>query len=267
MSISPRSEFRNRPFHPELAGFLLLLALLNWPLWAGQIRDGLIFLPEAVKAGQWWRLVTHPLVHVTWYHLLLDGCAFALLYHTLAEPRFWARLFYVVASGAGALVASVVTGGILPGQGLCGLSGIAHGLTAVTALEILARPGADRSSRRLGWTTLTLAAAKAAYEAVTGQAFLAWLHFGLMGAPVAISHAGGVLGGVLAWALARFAAGGSRKRSNCPTRQSSCREGFDRLQGFSHFLRPGRAINGVERGRAASEFKLVLPWKRGPVSR
>jgi hypothetical protein len=41
--------------------------------------------------------------------------------------------------------------------------------------------------------------AKAAYEVVTGQMFLQFLHFGLLGAPVAVSHVGGVAGALLVW--------------------------------------------------------------------
>ncbi len=42
-----------------------------------------IFILSAVKHGQWWRLLTHPFVHVTWYHLLLDAGAFFILYADL----------------------------------------------------------------------------------------------------------------------------------------------------------------------------------------
>jgi hypothetical protein len=39
--------------------------------------------------------------------------------------------------------------------------------------------------------------AKAAFEAATGNVALSFLHFGLMGIPVAACHAGGVIGGLV----------------------------------------------------------------------
>lgn len=199
MGAERMNATRQRRF--ELAVFAALLLVLNAPVAAGRVPSALIFQPDAVGAGEWWRLVTHPFVHATWYHLLLDGTAFLALHASLAEARAGRRLAYVLASGAGSLGAAwIVRGGSMAG-GLCGLSGIAHGLMAVSALEaiVLARAagGAQRSAMlRAGWTSLALVVAKAGYEAVAGRMLFTWLHFGLMGEPVAVSHAGGVAGGL-----------------------------------------------------------------------
>ena len=56
---------------------------------------------------------------------------------------------------------------------------------------------------RLGWLCLAIVTGKAAWEAVTGQVFFTWLHFGLLGTPVAVCHLGGVVGGVIAWSARR----------------------------------------------------------------
>jgi rhomboid family GlyGly-CTERM serine protease len=168
-------------------GFVALLALLL------PLRDSLCFNPSAVVAGQWWRVVTHPFVHVSWYHLLLDGAAFLLLYHGLERHR----LRYVAATGAGSLLASLWFWPAIGTTGLCGLSGIAHGLMAVMALELIHR------GDRLGWSCLALVAGKAIWEGATGHVVFEGLHSGLIGTPVAVCHFGGVIGGAIAFAMLR----------------------------------------------------------------
>src|SRR6476659_9595711 len=76
---------RMSSYHLELSFFALILLWLNWPLLHGHCNIDMIFLPAGVRAGEWWRLLAHPLVHVTWYHLLLDGTAFFILYHDLQQ--------------------------------------------------------------------------------------------------------------------------------------------------------------------------------------
>lgn len=190
--------------------FLLLLLFLNWPLVSGIAPAAFVFTPAALAHGEWWRLVMHPFVHVSWYHLLLDAGAFIALYEGLRETSVWRRLGYVAAAGLGSLGLSWLATPGLSQTGLCGLSGIAHGLTAVTALELITARSAANAERRIGWITLVLVTAKAAWEAITGQAFLSCLHFGLMGAPVAVSHAGGILGAVCLFLLAERLRGKSR---------------------------------------------------------
>ncbi len=185
-------------FRPELLLFLLLLALFNAPFLTGSCSRSMVFFPQAVQNGEWWRLFTHPFVHVTWYHLLLDGTAFLTLYYSLAEVSIARRLFYVLAAGAGSLVCSWVAAAAVATNGLCGLSGIAHGLMAVSALEMVCGKKSAPTERRIGLATFVLVVGKAAFEALSGRMFFSFLHFGLMGDPVAVSHAGGALGSLLA---------------------------------------------------------------------
>jgi hypothetical protein len=67
---------------PEMLFFLAMLALFNIPVLTGSCWRSMMFQLGAVQNGEWWRLLTHPFVHVTWYHLLLDGAAFLALYHS-----------------------------------------------------------------------------------------------------------------------------------------------------------------------------------------
>jgi len=186
----------------ELWLFALALLALNLPVLFGRGPEPFIFSLEAVRAGQWWRLLSHPFVHVSWYHLLLDGAAFLILYRSLMDPSLLRRVSFVVAAAVGSLLTSWAATDL--SAGLCGLSGVAHGLMAVSAIEMVANFPPGSSERRVGWISLGLVLAKAGYEALTGQMFLGFLHFGLLGTPVAVSHAGGVLGGLSAWLLLRL---------------------------------------------------------------
>src|SRR6266481_1250782 len=186
---------------PELMFFVALILIFNVPVLFGTVWSSMVFQPEALRAGEWWRLVTHPFVHLTWYHLLLDGTAFLSLYCSLNERRIFVRLGYVVAPGAGSLVASWIASPTISASGLCGLSGIAHGLMAISAIELLV---GDKTERRIGWISLVLVVGKAGFEAITGKMFFGFLDFGLLGSPVAVSHAGGILGGLTAMLLFRI---------------------------------------------------------------
>ena len=182
---------------PELLVFTTLLALINLPILFGSPFHSFAFQPDEVRHGEWWRVITHPFVHVTWYHLLLDGTAFLTLYGTLTEARVARRLAYVFAAAAGSLLLSWAAAPN-PANGLCGLSGIAHGLMAISALELLTANPPLSAERRIGWISFGLVVAKAAFEALTGRMFFTFLDFGLLGTPVAVSHAGGIIGGLVA---------------------------------------------------------------------
>lgn len=189
---------------PELLFFFLLLIILNTPVLFGSGCQSLMFQSDAVRNGQWWRLFTHPFVHVTWYHLLLDGTAFLTLYYSLAENKLFRRLLYVFAAGTGSLLLSWVASPAMATSGLCGLSGIAHGLMAVSALEMIGGNPPHSVERRIGLVSFILIIGKAAFEALTGRMFFAFLDFGLLGDPVAVSHAGGIVGSLLAMFLLGF---------------------------------------------------------------
>ncbi len=172
-----------------------MLFIVNFPLFFGDVRSQLIFFPDNVLAGQWWRIVTHPFVHLSWYHLLLDGLAFIMLYLLLEEHRNVVRLFYSITAGLGALIFGLMLEPAIYQRGLCGLSGIAHGLMAISAAEMLSH----KKQRSLGLFCLGIVVVKCIYELYTGHVFLQSLHLGQTGHPLAASHAGGVLGGLFAF--------------------------------------------------------------------
>ena len=183
---------------PEMLLFAGLIIVFSGSVLFGSVWQSMIFQPAAVKGGEWWRVVTHPFVHVTWYHLLLDASAFFLLYNGLLESKVTYRLAYVIAAAAGSLLLSWLAVPAIASAGLCGLSGIAHGSMAVSAIEMMRAQSVRSSEWRAGVITFGMVVAKAAYEAITGNILFGFLYFGLVGDPVAVSHAGGIIGGLLA---------------------------------------------------------------------
>jgi rhomboid family GlyGly-CTERM serine protease len=179
--------------------FAAMLALLNLPLLSGGFCESMIFFPQRVAMGEWWRVVSHPLVHLSWYHLLLDAGAFLLLYSRLEEQRPLQRIGYVVACAMGSLLVSTLASPVVQDRGLCGLSGTAHGLMAISALESIKRQSLDGKWCPAGMISLGIVVAKSVMEVLQGHVFFEFLHFGMMGLPVPESHAGGVLSGVVAF--------------------------------------------------------------------
>lgn len=206
----PAAPARRLPRAPaaELWAFGLLALAASLPVFRGAVAEPLVFLPARVAEGQWWRLLTHPFAHVSWYHLLLDGAGFLLLYAGLRETRRAGRLVYVLGACGGSVLLPVALSPDLYAVGVCGLSGIAHGLLAVSGAEGLA--SRDAGDRRTGALCLGLVLAKSAWELAAGRAFLSALHFGLMGVPVVACHLGGVLGALAAfgvWGIGQWGMG------------------------------------------------------------
>ncbi len=176
----------------DLIVFGIVVFLLNWTLIIGREQTAFVYVPALVRDGEWWRMFTHPFVHVSFYHLLLDASAFFLVYSGLEEKAWAKRVAYVIASAAGSLVIALLCSSQIASVGLCGLSGVAHGLLAVSALEMMR--STDKMIARAGWITFAIIIGKSAIEAITGNVVFDFLHFGNVGTPIAVGHAGGVAG-------------------------------------------------------------------------
>lgn len=186
----------------ELWIYVGMLAAANIGLVWDSVATGLYYYPEQVLKGQWYRVLTHGFVHVSWYHLLLDGSAFLMLYAMLRQPDTKKRILYVLGANLGCVVGVTLVLPIQGSLGYAGLSGVAHGLMAVWALESIVETE-NKTDQLTGWVTLTLVVSKALVEAVQGSVVFAFMHGNLMGQPIGISHLSGVLGACLAYGLCR----------------------------------------------------------------
>jgi len=189
---------RKQSLKPELWFFAGLILLLNLPLLNGTWASDFAFHPGLVGQGEWWRVLTFPFVHVSIYHLLLDAAAFFLLYSGLREPKRSNRLAFVFASALGSLAVSLFAAPQIYSVGLCGLSGVAHGLMAISALEMMQ----SQTNKKILWAgaiSFLFVITKAAWEAATGAVVFSAFHFGNLGTPIAVCHAGGILGVLFVW--------------------------------------------------------------------
>ena len=186
-----------RRFSPDIVFFSTLLILCNLHLVTPGLMRPLIFNPADFMAGKWWLIFTYTFVHTSWYHLALDAGAFLLLYTGLETRRISRRLFYTFGCGACSFGATLLFAPEIRSLGLCGISGIAHGLMAVAALEMIA----DRTYSKQGWLCLLIVALKSLYEIIVGEMLFSFLLFGMCGTPLAASHIGGVIGGIISFAL------------------------------------------------------------------
>jgi rhomboid family GlyGly-CTERM serine protease len=200
----------------ELGAFAALIALLNLPLLTGVFSTQFIFHPAAVRSGEWWRVFTHPFVHVSWYHLVLDALAFYFAYAELQRRRLWERLAFVAAAGVGGLLAALMASPLVAEHGLCGLSGVAHGLTAMAGLEMLCR-SEESASRWSGLFCFVGVTGKSLLELLTDHILFASWHLGWLGTPIAACHAGGVLGALLLWMMFQRRRDGIREFVNVKT--------------------------------------------------
>ena len=185
----------------ELSTFAALIVLFNLPLSFGGFSTQFIYHPVAVGAGEWWRVLTHPFVHVSPYHLVLDAAAFFLAYSELRHWPVRARAALLLAAALGGLLAAVVASPLVATHGLCGLSGVAHGLMAIVGLESMRR-GPDGLLRWGGAMCFVGVVGKGLLDLATGNALFASLHLGSLGTPIAACHAGGILGALCVWLFA-----------------------------------------------------------------
>lgn len=187
--------------HFELRLWLVLLVVTNLGLLLGNVPAGnLIFRSDAISAGEWWRLLCWPFVHVSRYHLLLDGSAFLLIYSGLRESKRRNRLCYVLSVSIGSLLLPLAISPEIGTLGLCGLSGPAHGLLAITALEMLH----ESNNRQVGLLLLGGLLLKTGWELASGVVFLQQWHIGEIGQPIVATHAGGFSAGIIHYQLKNF---------------------------------------------------------------
>ena len=200
--LSPGFKEKIRSF--ELCFWLGLLIFCNHSLLQGRMAGQYVFLPSLVGNGEWYRAVLSPFVHVSWYHLALDALAFLFLWKSLDGENTGVRWIYLLFCWAGCLLVPLLVSEQIHALGLCGLSGISHGLFAVSALEL----AADKKYQEAGFIGRIMFAvlfAKIVWEMLSGKVFLAGFHLGYVGTPLVSSHLGGFLGGSLAYFLIRMA--------------------------------------------------------------
>lgn len=164
---------------------LICALLLAATLGGEPLRQALRYDRNALAAGEWWRLATAHLVHLSFEHAAVDGLALALLWMLYVRdysPRAWLTIL------AGAALA-IDLGLWVSDSTLIwyvGSSGVLHGVFAAGAAAHL------RRGERDGWLLAALLIAKLTYEQSVGALPL------VPGHVVVDAHLYGSLGGALA---------------------------------------------------------------------
>lgn len=195
--VVPAGKAGQRSIAPLVWGAVLISCNLSL-LTTGEPATRLVFFPDAVAAGEWWRVLTFPFVHVSLYHLAMDAAAFLLLWEGLRGETLIRRGAVLLSCSLGNLLLPLVLSPQVATHGLCGLSGLAHGLLVYLALMRCRDRMATKAERAIAGILAAGVVMKALIETVTGGAILAGLHAGDVGLPIPEAHLGGVLGGVAA---------------------------------------------------------------------
>jgi len=184
--------------------FAVLLGGLNVSLLSGSFSENLIYLPEKVAQGQIYRLITHPFVHISLYHLVLDGAAFLILYSQLKAESVIRRFAYLLGIHAAVTLGVTIALPHIDAVGYCGISGVAHGLMAIWCLERIFVKKTDpeqKIEQRIARIVLVGLIAKSVYEVTVGHVFFESMHLGDVGVPVVASHLAGVIGAAISFCL------------------------------------------------------------------
>jgi len=164
---------------------LLCCALLAAALGGEIVRQALRYDRDALAAGQWWRLATAHLVHMSFEHAAVDVLALALLWMLFARdysPRAW--LLIIAAAAAAIDLGLWIFDSTLIWY--VGSSGVLHGVFAAGAAAHLRRGEGD------GWLLAALLIVKLTYEQSVGA-------LPLVSGPVVVdAHLYGAVGGMLA---------------------------------------------------------------------
>ncbi len=188
----------------DLIFFITIIAALNSHM-AGLFElNSLILIPDAVKNGEWWRLFTHPFVHVSWYHLVLDAGAFLVLYSAL-QKKAGQRFAHTFICGVTSFLLVCFFSAKVSDIGFCGLSGIAHGLMIILSLEMIfdSKKFFQSQKSRTGFICFVIIIIKCTFE-LTGNEINRLFHFDLCGNPLYESHIGGVIGGIVSFFVLEY---------------------------------------------------------------
>ncbi|MFT4045352.1 MAG: rhombosortase [Solimonas sp.] len=151
---------------------LLMLLMIVAECFGDAGRAALRFDRALIAQGQWWRLLTGSLVHLGWYHLMLNAIGIGVLVLLCPQrlsPWIWLRRLALLALGM-----SLCLYAFVPGlQTYVGMSGVIHGLFVLGLVPPLlgrAEDGRvpDRCDRLIAGACLAYLLGKLGWEIVTG---------------------------------------------------------------------------------------------------
>jgi len=155
-------------FYPEMWAILLVLAFFNWRLLQGGHAESFVVTKTALADGEWWRLLTAPFVHLTWYHILSDVSTCLCFYASMGERRVAIRLLYFTAAALGGTLTGFALGNLSATVPLCGLSSVVYAMLAISGINLIRNHGRLRLFRNVGILFVAYAIMSTSIEAATG---------------------------------------------------------------------------------------------------
>jgi len=181
----------------ELFIFAAIITFCNLHLFTNTFPEKAALFPDKLFAGEWWRIFSHYFAHLSWYHLLIDAGAFLVLFFSIEKKT---RYLYFVACAVGSLITPLLFSDTIYSNGLCGLSGIAHGLMVVAALEMTK----NKHTKIIGIVAFSIVILKTTIELTFSPAALSFLHIGDVGIPITECHLGGIIGGLTIYLIKKM---------------------------------------------------------------
>jgi rhomboid family GlyGly-CTERM serine protease len=164
---------------------LACLALLAAELGGDAARQALRYDRDALAAGEWWRLATAHLVHLSFEHAAVNALGLVLLWMLFVRD-FTARGWLLILASSAAAIDLGLWVADSTVRWYVGSSGVLHGLLAAGIAAQL------RRGRPEGWLLAVLLVGKLTYEQSVGA-------LPLVPGPVVVdAHLYGALGGLLA---------------------------------------------------------------------
>ncbi|VAX12995.1 hypothetical protein MNBD_GAMMA24-105 [hydrothermal vent metagenome] len=120
-----------------LPALLILIALL-FQLTGKSGFKILCYNREQIVTGQWWRLFTGHVVHISWMHFFMNALALILiqlLFSSFLSP--WRLLLLIMVSAAGIDLGLLLFNPEI--KWYAGLSGVLHGLLAAGAVMLISK--------------------------------------------------------------------------------------------------------------------------------
>lgn len=167
----------------------LLLAIAALQALPASVRALLRYDPQAVAAGQWWRLLSAHAIHLSPMHAALNACGLALCW-ALADPAWTLRRLVVRMALLGIFIALLLWAFSPRTRDYVGLSGVLYGLIVWILL-----PAVLVRRERLAALVLAMVLARLAWQSWAGPDAREEQLIG--GYIVTQAHWFGVLGGLL----------------------------------------------------------------------
>ena len=179
------------------AVFFLTLVIVNYQLFFSSSNQQYYLNMQSVKEGMIWQIFTHPLAHLSIYHLATDLIVFILLFTELNELKNISKYKIILTCWVFSSFAAIIS---LPHYSVStfgGLSGINYGMLTYICISNIYQKENSTYIKFSSIATLFILIIKQILESSFQNSFFQDFHLGYVGTPIIESHAGGILAAII----------------------------------------------------------------------